>query len=143
MRRLSFKTQRKIEFLEPFYGSKISLKKPLFVRLKKIGFVLRNFGYAGHLVTFAHFFQSFFSTFANCCYKFLEHPGINRDKTLRDSILKVLAILVKKYNQSLSVGVKVIQLLQHFEHLIPPMVQLVQVCAAEYGMRNIIVDILR
>jgi hypothetical protein len=90
-------------------------------------------------------FQSilFFSTFANCCYKFLENPGINRDKPLRDSILNVLAILVKKYNQSLSVGVKVIQLLQHFEHLVAPMAQLVQVCAVEHGLRNIVVDILR
>jgi hypothetical protein len=85
----------------------------------------------------------FFSTFANCCYKFLENPGINRDKPLRDSILNVLAILVKKYNQSLSVGVKVIQLLQHFEHLVAPMAQLVQVCAVEHGLRNIVVDILR
>ncbi|CAB4041456.1 condensin complex subunit 1-like, partial [Paramuricea clavata] len=87
--------------------------------------------------------EEFVNTFANCCYKFLENPGINRDKPLRDSILNVLAILVKKYNQSLSVGVKVIQLLQHFEHMIAPMAQLVQVCAVEHGMRNIVVDILR
>ena len=144
MRRLSFKTQRKIEFLEPFYGSKISLKKNPVCPAEKNRFLsCATLDMLDIWSDLPHFFQSFFSTFANCCYKFLEHPGINRDKTLRDSILKVLAILVKTYNQSLSVGVKVIQLLQHFEHLISPMVQLVQVCAAEYGMRNIIVDILR
>lgn len=84
-----------------------------------------------------------FSTFANCCYNLLENPGINRDKCLRDAILQVLVILVRKYNQSLSVGVKSIQLLQHFEHLIQPIAQLVEICAAQHGIRNIVVDILR
>lgn len=90
------------------------------------------------------FFHLFcFSTFANCCYKFLENPNVTRDKTLRDSIVDVIGILVKKYNHSLSVCVKVVQLLQHFEHLISPMAQLVQVCAMDYGVKSIVVEIMR
>ncbi|XP_046850199.1 condensin complex subunit 1-like isoform X2 [Xenia sp. Carnegie-2017] len=81
--------------------------------------------------------------FANCCYKFMENNGLNRDKPLRDNILHVLAILVKRYNQSLSVGVKVIQLLQHFEHLISAMAQLVHLCATEYETRTLVVGVLR
>ena len=68
---------------------------------------------------------------------------MNRDKTLRDLILSIIGILVKKYNHSLSVCVKVIQLLQHFEHLIAPMAQLVQVCVVDNGVKNIVVEILR
>ena len=73
----------------------------------------------------------------------MENNGLNRDKPLRDDILNVLAILVKRYNQSLSVGVKVIQLLQHFEHLISAMAQLVHLCATEYETRTLVVGVLR
>ena len=49
------------------------------------------------------------SLMASCCYKLLENPAITRDRTVREKVFHLMGMLVKKYNQALS--------MQHFSML--------------------------
>ena len=40
-------------------------------------------------------------------------------------------------------SLKIIQLLQHFEHLVSPLAGVVNVCVAEYGHKSIVAELMR
>uniref|UniRef100_A0A7N8Y9D8 Condensin complex subunit 1 n=1 Tax=Mastacembelus armatus TaxID=205130 RepID=A0A7N8Y9D8_9TELE len=80
-----------------------------------------------------------------CCYKLLENPTIShvKSKPTRDCIIHLLGVLIKKYNHIMGIGVKVIQLMQHFEQLSSVFAQAVSVWSAEYGVRAIVGEVIR
>ncbi|KAM9326257.1 condensin complex subunit 1 [Gastrophryne carolinensis] len=89
--------------------------------------------------------EEFISMVTGCCYKMMENPSIGalKNKPLWDAIAHLLGVAVKRSNDTLSVSVKVIQLLQHFEHLAPVLVQAVTLWATEYGMKALVGEIMR
>uniref|UniRef100_A0A8D0CXU8 Condensin complex subunit 1 n=1 Tax=Sander lucioperca TaxID=283035 RepID=A0A8D0CXU8_SANLU len=89
--------------------------------------------------------EEFISCVTCCCYKLLENPTIShvKSKPTRDGIIHLLGVLIKKYNHLLGAGVKVIQLLQHFEQLSSVFAQAVSVWSTEYGVRAIIGEVIR
>uniref|UniRef100_A0A8C9YET3 Condensin complex subunit 1 n=1 Tax=Sander lucioperca TaxID=283035 RepID=A0A8C9YET3_SANLU len=84
--------------------------------------------------------EEFISCVTCCCYKLLENPTIShvKSKPTRDGIIHLLGVLIKKYNHLLGAGVKVIQLLQHFEQLSSVFAQAVSVWSTEYGFMPVI-----
>ncbi|XP_056236156.1 condensin complex subunit 1 [Seriola aureovittata] len=89
--------------------------------------------------------EEFISCVTCCCYKLLENPTIShvKSKPIRDCIIHLLGVLIKKYNHLLGASVKVIQLLQHFEQLSSVFAQAVSVWSTEYGIRAIIGEVIR
>ncbi|XP_041377786.1 condensin complex subunit 1-like [Gigantopelta aegis] len=89
--------------------------------------------------------EEFVSLISNCCYKLLENPGIAKviQKDTRDSISHILGILIKKYNHALGASLKVMQLLQHFEHTVSPLTQAVELVVIEYGAKSVASEIMR
>ncbi|XP_077577834.1 condensin complex subunit 1 [Stigmatopora nigra] len=89
--------------------------------------------------------EEFTSCVTCCCYKLLENPTIGhvKSKPTRDGIIHLLGLQIKKYNHLLGASVKVIQLLQHFEHLSSVFAQALSVWSTEYGVRAIIGEVIR
>ncbi|XP_064610959.1 condensin complex subunit 1-like [Liolophura sinensis] len=87
--------------------------------------------------------EEFVNMITCCCYKLLENTMISRNKDTRDVIIRVLAVMVKKYNHSLGASLKIIQLLQHFEHLVVPLAQAVELISTEYGVKTVVAEIMR
>ncbi|XP_063818506.1 condensin complex subunit 1 isoform X2 [Pseudophryne corroboree] len=89
--------------------------------------------------------EEFISMVTGCCYKMMENPSIGalKNKPLWEALSHLLGVAVKRSNDTLSVSVKVIQLLQHFEHLPPVLVQAVTLWATEYGMKSLVGEIMR
>lgn len=99
--------------------------------------------------------------FASVCYKFLENPLIVRDKVLLDEVSVLLGITVKKYGLILSkcmlldviavavvlvctgASLKLVQLLQHFEHLVIPVSSIVVTIATKYSCKQLVLDMFR
>ncbi|XP_046579520.1 LOW QUALITY PROTEIN: condensin complex subunit 1-like [Haliotis rubra] len=78
--------------------------------------------------------EEFVSLVSNTCYKLLENPGISKVKDTRETISHILGCLVKRYNHGLGASLKVIQLLQHFEHLVSPLSLTVEMFVNHYGL---------
>ncbi|KAK7496786.1 hypothetical protein BaRGS_00011995 [Batillaria attramentaria] len=89
--------------------------------------------------------EDFVSLVSSCLYKLLENPAIAsaRGKETRDAISHGIGVLVKRYNHALSASLKIAQLLKHFEHLVSPLAQLVEVVVNNYGNKSIVGDIMR
>ncbi|XP_028984750.1 condensin complex subunit 1 isoform X2 [Betta splendens] len=89
--------------------------------------------------------EEFISCVTCLCYKLLENPTIShvKSKPTRDSIIHLLGVLIKKYSHLLGASVKVIQLLQHFEHLPSVFAQAVSVWSTEFGVRAVIGEVIR
>ncbi|XP_044155231.1 condensin complex subunit 1 [Bufo gargarizans] len=89
--------------------------------------------------------EEFISMVTGCCYKMMENPSIGalKNKSLWEALSHLLGVAVKRSNDTLSVSVKVIQLLQHFEHLAPVLVHAVTLWATEYGMKPLVGEIMR
>lgn len=87
--------------------------------------------------------QEFVNMVTSCCYKLLENPATVRNKGCRDAIFHLLGTAAKRYNHSLGASLKIVQLLQHFEHLSSPLAQLVAQMAAELGVKGVVGEVLR
>ncbi|XP_018408739.1 PREDICTED: condensin complex subunit 1 isoform X1 [Nanorana parkeri] len=89
--------------------------------------------------------EEFISMVTGCCYKMMENPSIGalKNKPLWEALSHLLGVAVKRSNDTLSVSVKVIQLLQHFEHLAPVLVHALTLWATEYGMKALVGEIMR
>ncbi|XP_072280070.1 condensin complex subunit 1 isoform X2 [Pyxicephalus adspersus] len=89
--------------------------------------------------------EEFISMVTGCCYKMLENPSIGalKNKPLWEALSHLLGVAVKRSNDTLSVSVKVIQLLQHFEHVAPVLVHALTLWATEYGMKALVGEIMR
>ncbi|XP_029810543.1 condensin complex subunit 1 isoform X2 [Suricata suricatta] len=89
--------------------------------------------------------EEFVSLVTGCCYRLLENPTISHQKNraTREAITRLLGVALTRYNHMLSASVKIIQMLQHFEHLAPVLVAAVSLWATEYGMKSIVGEIVR
>ncbi|XP_004766763.1 condensin complex subunit 1 isoform X1 [Mustela putorius furo] len=89
--------------------------------------------------------EEFVSLVTGCCYRLLENPTISHQKNrpTRDAITRLLGVALTRYNHMLSATVKIIQMLQHFEHLAPVLVAAVSLWATDYGMKSIVGEIVR
>ncbi|XP_014916885.2 condensin complex subunit 1 [Acinonyx jubatus] len=89
--------------------------------------------------------EEFVSLVTGCCYRLLENPTISHQKNrpTREAITRLLGVALTRYNHMLSATVKIIQMLQHFEHLAPVLVAAVSLWATDYGMKSIVGEIVR
>ncbi|XP_004448615.2 condensin complex subunit 1 isoform X2 [Dasypus novemcinctus] len=89
--------------------------------------------------------EEFVSLVTGCCYRLLENPTISHQKNrpTREAITHLLGVALMRYNHMLSATVKIIQMLQHFEHLAPVLVAAVSLWATDYGMKSIVGEIVR
>ncbi|KAM7115651.1 condensin complex subunit 1 isoform 2-T3 [Molossus nigricans] len=89
--------------------------------------------------------EEFVSLVTGCCYRLLENPTISHQKNrpTREAITHLLGVALTHYNHMLSATVKIIQMLQHFEHLAPVLVAAVSLWATDYGMKSIVGEIVR
>ncbi|KAL8621609.1 hypothetical protein ACOMHN_036842 [Nucella lapillus] len=89
--------------------------------------------------------EDFVSMVSSCFYKLLENPSMAsaRTKETRDAICHGIGALVRRYNHALSASLKIAQLLKHFEHLVSPMAQLVEVIVNNYGNKSVVGDVMR
>lgn len=89
--------------------------------------------------------EEFVSLVTGCCYRLLENPTISHQKNraTREAIAHLLGVALVRYNHMLSATVKIIQMLQHFEHLPSVLVAAVSLWATDYGMKSIVGEIVR
>ncbi|XP_037702575.1 condensin complex subunit 1 [Choloepus didactylus] len=89
--------------------------------------------------------EEFVSLVTGCCYRLLENPTISHQKNrpTREAVTHLLGVALTRYNHMLSATVKIIQMLQHFEHLAPVLVAAVSLWATDYGMKSIVGEIVR
>lgn len=78
-----------------------------------------------------------------CCFKLLEDQSAARDKSLRELLVQVLGHLMFTYNQTLGVVLKTVQMLQHFDHLVSPLAQIVHSISQHFQSTVIVTDIIR
>ncbi|XP_005378837.1 PREDICTED: condensin complex subunit 1 isoform X2 [Chinchilla lanigera] len=89
--------------------------------------------------------EEFVSLVTGCCYRLLENPTIThqRNRPTREAVTHLLGVALTRYNHMLSATVKIIQMLQHFEHLAPVLVAAVSLWVTDYGMKSIVGEIVR
>lgn len=89
--------------------------------------------------------EEFVSLVTGCCYRLLENPTISHQKNrpTREAVTHLLGVALTRYNHMLSATVKIIQMLQHFEHLASILVAAVSLWATDYGMKSIVGEIVR
>ncbi|XP_045151938.1 condensin complex subunit 1 [Echinops telfairi] len=89
--------------------------------------------------------EEFVSLVTGCCYRLLENPTISHQKNrpTREAITHLLGVALTRHNHMLSATVKIIQMLQHFEHLPPVLVTAVSLWATDYGMKSIVGELVR
>ncbi|KAL1790363.1 condensin complex subunit 1 [Sigmodon hispidus] len=89
--------------------------------------------------------EEFVSLVTGCCYRLLENPtiGHQKNRTTREAIVHLLGVALVRYNHMLSATVKIIQMLQHFEHVPSILVAAVSLWATDYGMKSIVGEIVR
>ncbi|CAH3036153.1 unnamed protein product [Pocillopora meandrina] len=87
--------------------------------------------------------EEFVNLITGCCYKFLENPTSVKNGTTKDLIFNLLGVMVKKYNYGLGISLKIVQLLQHFEHLVQPLAQAVQTFVDEFSIKGVVSEVIR
>ncbi|XP_012587980.1 PREDICTED: condensin complex subunit 1 isoform X3 [Condylura cristata] len=89
--------------------------------------------------------EEFVSLVTGCCYRLLENPTISyqKNRPTREAITHLLGVALTRYNHMLSATVKIIQMLQHYEHLAPVLVAAVSLWATDFGMKSIVGEIVR
>ncbi|XP_067144493.1 condensin complex subunit 1-like isoform X2 [Centruroides vittatus] len=87
--------------------------------------------------------EDFVNLIMNCCFKLLENQNTVRCKSTKNAIFNLLGISLKKYKNSLSCSLKIIQFVQHFDYLVSPLAQAVELFVNEYGINNIVNEIIR
>ncbi|XP_066028149.1 condensin complex subunit 1 [Pocillopora verrucosa] len=87
--------------------------------------------------------EEFVNLVTGCCYKFLENPTSVKNGTTKDLIFNLLGVMVKKYNYGLGISLKIVQLLQHFEHLVQPLAQAVQTFVDEFSIKGVVSEVIR
>ncbi|XP_057379225.1 condensin complex subunit 1-like [Daphnia carinata] len=89
--------------------------------------------------------QEFVNLVANLCYKVLENPVIShvRMKGTVEAVFRVIGALVKRYNHGLSCTLRMIQLLQHFEHVAPACVHGIITMIEHFNCGSMVVDLVR
>ena len=78
-------------------------------------------------------------------FRLLENQTIahQRCRDVRVSIIQVMGLMNSKYNYSLSCRLKVVQSLKHFEHLVSPLAEAVEVFVLEFNCRSMVLEVVR
>lgn len=87
--------------------------------------------------------EEFVNLITGCCYKFLENPASVKNGTTKDLVFNLMGVMVKEYNYGLGVSLKIVQLLQHFEHLVQPLAQAVETFVNEFSVKSIVSEVIR
>ena len=61
----------------------------------------------------------------------------------RPAILQVLGTMNARYNYALSFRLKVVQSLKHFEHLVTPCGEAIEMSTTEFGCKNMVMETIR
>ena len=86
--------------------------------------------------------EEFINTINHCCYKILENPAIAKKEHVKKSVMNIIANSISKQKQSLSVSMKLLQLLQMKESLVNILVQLVCVVVKDYRQTSFIAELI-
>ncbi|KAI0222052.1 Condensin complex subunit 1 [Lamellibrachia satsuma] len=87
--------------------------------------------------------EEFINLVTGSCYRLLENPNAVKTKGTRDYIFHLIGLMIKKYNHGLGCRLKLLQLLQHFEHLASPLAQAVHTFALEFGATTMVSEMMR
>ncbi|XP_066912331.1 condensin complex subunit 1-like [Clytia hemisphaerica] len=87
--------------------------------------------------------EEFANLFSSVCYKMLENPVVVRQKEDKELVINILGQLIKRYKHQLGASMKMIQLLQHFEHLVSPLAQAITTFVTDFGAKNLVSDVIR
>ncbi|XP_048728818.2 condensin complex subunit 1-like isoform X3 [Ostrea edulis] len=87
----------------------------------------------------------FVNMVTNLVYKLLENPIIVyvKAKETRTAIFNIVGVMVKRYNHGLSASLKILQQLQHFEHLVSPLAELTNIITTDYSNKGVVAEIMR
>ena len=82
---------------------------------------------------------------ASTCFKILENPTLahQRTKDTRAGITQVLGTLNRKFNYTLSCGLKFIQHLKHFEHLVVVLGEATETLVRDYNCSSLVTSLAR
>ncbi|NXW05817.1 CND1 protein, partial [Fregetta grallaria] len=89
--------------------------------------------------------EEFVSLITGSCYHILENPGIclQKYRATREAVTHLLAAALNHYDHMFSATLKIMQMLQHFEHVAPVFAQAVSLWATEYGLKSLVGELLR
>ncbi|XP_054023576.1 condensin complex subunit 1 [Dryobates pubescens] len=89
--------------------------------------------------------EEFVSLITGSCYRILENPsiGLQKHRATREAITHLLAAALGRYDHMFSATLKIMQMLQHFEHVAPVFAQAVSLWATEYGLKSLVGELLR
>ncbi|KAI1309383.1 Condensin complex subunit 1 [Halotydeus destructor] len=78
-----------------------------------------------------------------CCYKLLENPSITKKDQLKSNVFHIIANSVSRHKQALNLCMKIIQLIQSKDTLVPILVQLVTSVVKDHKQKVIITELIR
>nr|XP_039250362.1 condensin complex subunit 1-like [Styela clava] len=87
--------------------------------------------------------DDFINLICNICYKILESQELFKTGDVKVPIFHVLGCLIKKFDQSMSASLKLVQLLQHFPHLSSPLAEAVSLWQNTFKCKTIVSGVLR
>ncbi|XP_074964006.1 condensin complex subunit 1 [Phalacrocorax aristotelis] len=89
--------------------------------------------------------EEFVSLVTGSCYRILENPsiGLQKYRATQEAVTHLLAAALTRYDHTFSATLKITQMLQHFEHIAPVFAQAVSFWATEYGLKNLVGELLR
>ncbi|KAK6964823.1 condensin complex subunit 1 [Biomphalaria glabrata] len=87
--------------------------------------------------------EEFVSMISSCVCKLLENPSATKNRESLVTIAHILGHLVQRYNHGLSMSLKLDQLLKHFEFLVSPLAQIIEIMVNEHRCKSTIADIFR
>ncbi|XP_054165417.1 condensin complex subunit 1-like [Oppia nitens] len=133
------KTNKKNKRTEESYGWQQNKDKGLSVLLRLLSLPLHRV-FNPPVVE-----DEFINVVTKCCYKILENPVVMRqkDSNITNSVFHIIGSAIEKYRQSLSFCLKLIQLLQLKEQLVPILANLVDVIVKKHNQKLIISEIIR
>ncbi|CAK8698150.1 unnamed protein product [Clavelina lepadiformis] len=87
--------------------------------------------------------DEFTSLISTLCYRLLEDPSSVKSKGIKTAVFHLLGCIIKKHNQALSASLKLVQMLQHFEHVAAPMAEAVTIWISTFKCKTLVCEILR
>ncbi|XP_009067533.1 PREDICTED: condensin complex subunit 1-like, partial [Acanthisitta chloris] len=89
--------------------------------------------------------EEFIRLITGSCYRILENPniGFQKYRVTREAVTHLLAAALVHCDNMFSATLKIMQMLQHFEHVAPVLAQAVSLWAKEYGLKSLVGELLR
>eukprot|EP00118_Oscarella_pearsei_P020156 m.217644 g.217644 ORF g.217644 m.217644 type:complete len:1269 (+) comp39883_c1_seq40:407-4213(+) len=87
--------------------------------------------------------ENFVTCVTSCCYKVLENPDTARQRETRELIFRILGITIVKCNHTMGAVLKIIQLLQDYEHLCTPLAEAVEYYGRQLGVKTVVIEFIR